>query len=207
MKVCNKCHIEKDFSEFHKRKDSKDGYRNDCKECNRQSNKLKYSKNKEKIRERHKQYYKNNTEYLNKINKNNKNKNKEKYKNTNKEYYLKNQKKILEYKKEYNLLRPEKRKAVINKRRASKKQCTPPWIDIQKEEIEAIYKKANDLTKKTGIKHHVDHIYPLTPRKKTDPIGLHVIANLQILTEEENLRKHNMQPQEWEELKTSITSL
>jgi hypothetical protein len=32
-KTCVKCNIEKDFSEFPKRKDSKDGYRNDCKLC------------------------------------------------------------------------------------------------------------------------------------------------------------------------------
>lgn len=87
------------------------------------------------------------------------------------------------------------------KRRGLKLKCTPPWYEIQKEEIIAIYKKAQELTKSTGTLHHVDHIYPLKPRKKIDPIGLHVLANLQILTEKENLRKNNMQPEEWEKYK------
>jgi hypothetical protein len=33
MKTCRKCNIEKEFSKFYFRKVSKDGYRNECKEC------------------------------------------------------------------------------------------------------------------------------------------------------------------------------
>lgn len=33
MKTCRRCNIEKEFSEFYFRKISKDGYRNECKEC------------------------------------------------------------------------------------------------------------------------------------------------------------------------------
>jgi len=33
MKICSKCKIDKDFSEFSLRKDSKDGFRNECKNC------------------------------------------------------------------------------------------------------------------------------------------------------------------------------
>ena len=33
IKICYKCKIEKPITEFNKRKDSKDGYRNQCKEC------------------------------------------------------------------------------------------------------------------------------------------------------------------------------
>lgn len=34
MKTCSKCGAEKPLSEFYKRKDSKDGYRGDCRQCN-----------------------------------------------------------------------------------------------------------------------------------------------------------------------------
>ena len=33
MKKCRVCGIEKKYSDFHKRSDNKDGYRNDCKQC------------------------------------------------------------------------------------------------------------------------------------------------------------------------------
>ena len=33
MKVCSKCGLEKDFSEFHKFKHSKDGLKSQCKSC------------------------------------------------------------------------------------------------------------------------------------------------------------------------------
>jgi len=33
MKVCNRCNIGKPLIEYHIRRDSKDGYRNTCKEC------------------------------------------------------------------------------------------------------------------------------------------------------------------------------
>lgn len=51
-----------------------------------------------------------------------------------------------------------------------------------------IFKKAKELSKKTGIKHHVDHI---DPRRNDLICGFHIETNLQILTAEENLRKSN----------------
>ncbi len=69
---------------------------------------------------------------------------------------------------------------------AARRQATPRWADHS--EIAAIYREAVRLTQATGIEHQVDHIYPLN-----SPIlcGLHVAANLQILTKTENLRKSN----------------
>jgi hypothetical protein len=40
MKVCKKCNIEKNYNNFPIRKDSKDGYRNECKECIRKNKKF-----------------------------------------------------------------------------------------------------------------------------------------------------------------------
>ena len=60
MKICNKCNIEKPFDDFYKRKDSKDGYRGDCKKC-RDSISKKYTENNiEKIKEIKNKYYLNN---------------------------------------------------------------------------------------------------------------------------------------------------
>lgn len=55
-KVCTKCKIEQDLSNFHKKKRSKDGLQSWCKKCsnvrNRKYYKKYYQNNKEKIRRR-----------------------------------------------------------------------------------------------------------------------------------------------------------
>ena len=65
-KICIKCKIEKDFSNFQKRKSSKDGFRNSCKECVKKYQKIYqkdyYSKNNEEIRN-NKKIYRSSTEY------------------------------------------------------------------------------------------------------------------------------------------------
>lgn len=45
-KTCNKCNIKKDISHFNKRKDSKDGYRNECIECKKETTRQRISLNK-----------------------------------------------------------------------------------------------------------------------------------------------------------------
>ena len=72
------------------------------------------------------------------------------------------------------------------KRRVTKLQRTAPWADEQA--IRAIYAEARRLTRVTGIEHHVDHTIPLQGKLVS---GLHVEANLQILTGSENSRKRN----------------
>lgn len=79
--------------------------------------------------------------------------------------------------------------ALIAKRTASKKCATPRWADMSA--ILAIYREAARLTVETGVRHEVDHIYPL----QSDVVcGLHCPANLQILTKTENIRKGNRIP-------------
>jgi len=72
------------------------------------------------------------------------------------------------------------------KRRAARKQAFPKWANIKA--IAEFYLLAERKTSETGIRHVVDHIVPLQGR---NVCGLHVEYNLQVLTEEENLRKFN----------------
>ena len=65
------------------------------------------------------------------------------------------------------------------------KQATPSWTDNNA--IKEFYITAQRLSKETGISHEVDHIIPLQGKIVS---GLHVPANLQILTEKENQRKN-----------------
>jgi hypothetical protein len=71
-------------------------------------------------------------------------------------------------------------------RRAKRMRATPPWVD-EKETL-SFYLEARRLTHVTGVKHVVDHIIPLT---HSDVCGLHVPANLQVISELDNLRKAN----------------
>jgi len=77
MKKCSKCGELKSFSEFHKKKCSKDGLQSQCKKCikeyrkeYRKNNKDRIKEyrenNKEKIKERQKEYRENNKEKINK---------------------------------------------------------------------------------------------------------------------------------------------
>lgn len=66
------------------------------------------------------------------------------------------------------------------------KRATPPWADLA--EIEKFYVEADRLTRETGVKHYVDHFYPLRGEMMC---GLHVEANLRVIPAAINLSKSN----------------
>jgi hypothetical protein len=71
-------------------------------------------------------------------------------------------------------------------RHASQLRATPFWSE--RGQIALLYKEARRLTMETGIEHHVDHVVPLRGKRVS---GLHVFANLRIITADENKRKSN----------------
>jgi hypothetical protein len=76
--------------------------------------------------------------------------------------------------------------AIRFKRIAAEHQAMPSWANLAA--IKAIYEEAARVTQRTGIRHEVDHIIPIQ-----SPLvcGLHVPANLQILTKAANRQKSN----------------
>lgn len=76
-------------------------------------------------------------------------------------------------------------------RRAAELLATPPWVSAYQSELEAIYFERLRVDAQTGVKHHVDHIYPL---KGKNSCGLHVPWNLRIIPASENIRKKNKEP-------------
>lgn len=83
-----------------------------------------------------------------------------------------------------------KRAALIRhhaaKRKAARLQRTPPWADL--EAILEVYQHAKDLTRSTGVMHHVDHIIPLQGELVS---GLHVQGNLRAIPWMDNIKKGN----------------
>lgn len=92
-------------------------------------------------------------------------------------------------KKNYKRANPHKMTADLAKRRAAKKQRTPPWLtkkDLVM--IESFYKLASEKTLQTGFAWHVDHIVPLQGKLVS---GLHVPQNLRVIPWNENVSKGN----------------
>jgi hypothetical protein len=98
QKLCKKCDTKKPLNFFNKDKSKKDGYRNSCKECQKDYSRNFYIKNKESICESSNEYYKsicNNINYKT---------NRSEYMNI---YKIENSEKIKKYNREYNLLNKE----------------------------------------------------------------------------------------------------
>ena len=212
-KTCTKCGIEKDISEFYKQKSGKHGYRAECKECIKQytkdnrekialRNKNYYINNKEVILLQNKKWRSNNIEKLVVYNKKYRAENREKlikqkkeYNKTHKEfytkyhkeygkgYYIKNIDKIKLQHKEWKQNNKDKVNLDYAKRRALKLKATPVLTKQELQDIELIYKLAQQLSNIGGTNYHVDHIVPLSKG------GLHHPDNLQVLTQRDNLCK------------------
>lgn len=73
--------------------------------------------------------------------------------------------------------------------RAALVQRTPLWLTKDHyAEMAMVFVRSNQLTKRTGVQHHVDHQIPLRGKLVS---GLHVPWNLQVLPARDNLSKGN----------------
>lgn len=85
-------------------------------------------------------------------------------------------------------VRAAKRPCNANRRAAQMKR-TPSWItDVDYMRIKVKHAEARWMTAHTGIRHAVDHIYPLQGKTVS---GLHVPSNMRVIPMRENSRKHN----------------
>lgn len=90
---------------------------------------------------------------------------------------------------------PAKRCALQRKCNISRLRRIPAWLTTEDySAIEEVYSQAIRLTKKTGVKHVVDHIYPL---QGVTVSGLHVRGNLWVIPAAANSKKRNRDPQDY----------
>jgi hypothetical protein len=96
------------------------------------------------------------------------------------------------YKQKYKDANPELYKALVSVRKRRHRAATPKWVGAEeKKAIRQLYLEAQRLTKLTGERYVVDHIYPLISE---EVCGLHALRNLRIMTQAENLIKSNKMP-------------
>lgn len=147
MKQCTKCEKLLPFTDFHKFKHSKDGYKSQCKECLKESNKIYREKNKDKISnrqkkyreengevvlERKRKYYYDNREEISEKNKLYREQNKEKISKRRKKYREENKEIIRERKRKYYY---ENREKILEKKRKWREENPNYMKEYMKEYI------------------------------------------------------------------------
>lgn len=97
--------------------------------------------------------------------------------------------KVTQYKAEHKARNPDYYRALVSFRRRRFRLATPKWLTAEdKMEIRLKYRLAIELSRRTGVRHAVDHTVPL---QGEEVCGLHVPWNLEVITQDENLKKSN----------------
>jgi hypothetical protein len=178
-KVCKKCGVEKDLSEYNKDKYSKDGLRYRCRTCTRDEYKDFYYKNLDKEINRQIKYQNNNKEKVNK----------RRNKKHNENYYNDSL-----YKLKFNMrnrikmfLKSSNINLNTNNRTLELVGCSPQKL---KEHIEKQFKEGMSWDNYGLHTWHIDHIIPLSSAKTEEEVHeLLNYSNLQPLWCYENYKK------------------
>jgi hypothetical protein len=201
-KQCNKCLMEKILSDFDIGIKETDGFQYTCKQCNRQWGKKYRINNIEEEKLRHGKYHAENKDIINKKTARWQKDNPDKCRENSRRFYKNNtdsekerRKKWIEsnpnWIKDYMKIYQQQNRPLIanlsKKRRQKLGRAFVTWAD--KKKIKQIYMECAYISETTGVKHHVDHIVPLSHHLVC---GLHNEFNLQILTAKENLLKSNI---------------
>lgn len=200
-KTCTKCGTEKALDAFPIQRRNKDGRDSRCKSC-AALNAAKYATNNpEKVKASQRAAYLNRkptrdayVKAWHEANKEKRAAHKKKWRDSNlekareieRQSFGKNRDRRLAAKRAYAKANRPKFTAYTQKRKAAKLNAMPAWADSAA--IAAVYAHRDQVTRETGIEHHVDHIVPLQ-----NPIvcGLHAEHNLRVISGEANRRKFN----------------
>ena len=208
-KKCSKCLIIKDVIEFNKKIKSSDGYRSECKICQKEY----YNKNKEKINLQNLKYKKDNKEQLNLKRKEYYLSHKDEEKERNLKRYNKNKNEILEKQKIYNDNNRDKRN-LLAKNYRNKNPHIMGWRYILNNSLKRLGKSKEGKTidllgysvldLKVHLESlftegmswenygdwHIDHIKPVSKFDPETPMRIvNALSNLQPLWGPDNIRK------------------
>ena len=93
------------------------------------------------------------------------------------------------HRKKHKAANPDLYRELVNARRRRFRQATPKWLTAEdKLQIRMKYRLAIELSRRMGVLHVVDHIVPL---QGETVCGLHVPWNMEVITQDENLKKSN----------------
>lgn len=176
MKVCRVCGEEKPLSEFHRRKGSPDGHRNDCKECNRAESREWYRQNRDEWKEHSNQYYAENRKeriaYKRRYHK----QNVDAHRAYMKKYYRKNKEAAKIARRRWAKRNPVKRRAISQRYTARKNGA--PGRGVTAEDIERILERDGHQCLVCGAIEdlEMDHIIPLSRGGAHDPSNLQTLC-------------------------------
>lgn len=204
-KTCSICYETKSCDDFHKRKDSKDGYRGDCKVCTKKRINKYRSVNKEKVNKWNKETYYRNIEKHKETKKKWRCDNREKHEELKKNWKNNNPKYHIYYHKiktindsKYRLvksLRARFRNLLLSK--STEKHSNTILIigcdlEFLKKYIENQFKEGMSWDNYGFYGWHIDHIIPLSSAENYNEMcSLFHYTNLQPLWAHENLKKSN----------------
>lgn len=203
-KTCAKCKSVLPLSLFNKNKSKKDGLGTKCRPCaNRHSKKYHienheahlargraaYAKNPEAFKAKAKKWQLENPERKRELAAGYRLLDSKKIKEFSKRDWERHKEKRRAQKKEYRAANPERGAEHVRARQTRKQQAMPTWAN--RDVIRAIYAECRRISIETGIKHQVDHFYPL---KNSLVCGLHCEYNLRIIPAVVNLSKGNRIP-------------
>lgn len=187
MKTCNCCGETKPLDCFSRKSSS--GYLSPaCKPCRAQQEKERRARDSEKIRERDKARWwadKNGrrSKSLERMN--------QRYATIKADPELHAQEKARNRERAKRF--PDKWRAMVAKRRATKLQATPAWLDADHLwMLEEIYELVRLRKQITGGEWHADHVVPLQGKTVS---GLHVPWNLRVIPAAQNRSKGNRLPE------------
>jgi hypothetical protein len=183
-KICSKCGEEKILTEYPKDKTKKDGYRPNCKVCNRKYFKTKRLENPELLAKKLREFYEKNPNKRKEYRENYKSRKHEQRKERRKTdviFSLTNniRCRLAKYLKTLNITKRNKTFDIIG--------CSP--YDL-KEHLEKQF--VSGMTWENRNEWHIDHIIPLSSAQTEEELyKLCHYTNLQPLWAEENLKKSN----------------
>lgn len=190
MKNCARCQRRLHYAQFNSKKDTRDGFANECKSCAAARSAAYRAAKASDIAIQRAKFRAANRELLAARTREYQDRHREETRARNRSAYYANieerkAKHRAWHKANADALRPYYAEKT-RRRFAALRRATPAWADRNK--ILEIYEQCRDISEATGIKHHVDHIVPLV-----SPLicGLHVEWNLQIIPATDNLTKSN----------------